>query len=256
MNICFFIDYYKECVIKIKSNIINYFQEKPEKGLVENNILLLGEHILFTCLGSILFWTEQWLWDITILWEHQMSISIFIYYLLYTTRYVVQIKMMTGEEKDYQSMMTHHISTVLLLTLSFIHYHRIGVIIALTHDLADLALLPAKLCHKLYETRNIKILNTLSYIFFALFFTLFFFTRIVLNSKLIYHTFDSYFYLDGIIQFYNPQLYIEGYILFFLLFVNLSIQIFWQIMIIKFAYKLLIGEKPKDEKDNEYFKKK
>jgi hypothetical protein len=55
---------------------------------------------------------------------------------------------------------------------------------------------------------------------------------------------------------YNLKVYFEGYPLFFLLLVNLGIQFFWQIMIIKFAYNLILGEKPKDEKGNEYFKKK
>ena len=256
MNICSFIDYYHDCVGRVKNHIVNFFKNKPEKGLVENNIFLLGEHFIFNFLGVILFWREKWVGDMDAIWEINLDLKIFIYYLLYTTRYVVQIRTLTGQEKDYQSSMTHHISTILLLTLSFIHYHRIGIFIALTHDIADLILLPAKLCHKFYETRKIKILNTLSYIFFTLFFALFFITRIVLNYRLIYHAFDSYFYLDGIVRLYNPQLYIEGYILFFLLFVNLSIQIFYQIMIINFAYKLSIGEKPKDEKGNEYFKKK
>ena len=163
---------------------------------------------------------------------------------------------MTGREKDYQSMMTHHISTVLLLTISFIHYHRIGVMIALSHDLADLMFLPAKLCHKFYETRKIKILNILSYIHFVLFFIIFFSTRIVLNSKIILHIIDRVFYPTGVLQIYNPKIYYEGYILFLLLLVNLAIQIFWQIMIVKFAFNLAVGGKPKDEKGNEYFKDK
>ena len=141
------VNYYYECVSQIKNIIINFFENTPEKGLVENNMFLLGEHIVFSSLGVILFCKENWVTDITMMWEHQLSLSIVVYYVLYTVRYVVQIQMMTGEEKDYQSMMTHHISTVLLLALSFVHYHRIGVIIAMSHDLADLLFLPAKLCH-------------------------------------------------------------------------------------------------------------
>tara|TARA_Y100001973_G_C5010828_1_gene238286 strand:- start:86 stop:589 length:504 start_codon:yes stop_codon:yes gene_type:complete len=162
--------------------------------------------------------------------------------------------MMTGEEKDYQSMMTHHISTVLLLTLSFVHYHRIGVIIAIAHDAADLLFLPAKICHKFYETRKISILNTISYAYFLSFLVIFFLTRIVLNTKIILHVFNKAFYVSDTITVYNPGIYKEAYILFLLLLVNLSIQIFWQIMIIRFAYNLSMGGKPKDEKGNEYFK--
>jgi len=254
-NIFFLVDYYKQCVIKIKNNINNYFENKQEKGLVENNIFLLGEHIIFSLLGFMFFSTEEWLWDITMTWEHHLNLNIIVYYILYTTRYLVQIQMLTGKEKDYQSMMTHHISTVLLLTLSFFHYHRIGVVIALSHDVGDLLLLPAKLCHKFYETRKISILNTLSYAYFIAFLIIFFLTRICLNSEIILHIIDTFFYVTGNFQLYNPNIYSEGYVLFFLLFVNLGLQIFWQIMIIKFAYNLMITGKPKDEKDNEYFKK-
>ena len=249
MYIFAFIDYYHNTIYRIKNSIINYFKNKPEKGLVENNILLLGEHIFFTSLGSLLFGGEKWFYDITMMWEYGLNLSIILYYFLYTTRYIVQIQLMTGEEKDYKSMMTHHISTILLLTLSLFHYHRIGVIIALSHDLGDLLFLPAKLCHKFYETRRIKLLNTLSYIYFFAFFIIFFCTRIALNSKIIY-------YISYSLQDPNLKIYFESYPLFFLLFVNLGIQIFWQIMIIKFAYNLALRGNPKDEKGNEYFKKK
>tara|TARA_A100001015_G_scaffold320049_1_gene445038 strand:- start:2082 stop:2606 length:525 start_codon:yes stop_codon:yes gene_type:complete len=161
--------FYYNTVISIKSKIRDYFHNKPEKDLVENNIFLLGEHILFTSLGFFFFENETWLWDIGMMWEHKLDLSITIYYFLYTARYFVQIQLMTGEEKDYQSLMTHHISTVLLLTLSFLHYHRIGIIIALSHDIGDLFFLPAKLFHKFYETRKINFFNTLSYIYFIIF---------------------------------------------------------------------------------------
>ena len=244
-------NFYQNLVKDIKIKIINYFENKPEKGLIENNIFLLGEHIVFSVLGALFFVREEWLYDITMMWEHHLDSSIIIYYLLYTVRYIAQIQLLTGKEKDYQSMMSHHISTILLLTLSFVHYHRIGVIIAFSHDIGDIFLLPAKICHKIYETRKIEILNTLSYIIFCLYFIVFFLTRIYLNSKIIYHIINTVFYPKG-----NQEVYSEGYILIFLLFVNLGLQIFWQIMICKFSYNLAIGEKPKDEKGNEYFKKK
>ena len=247
-------NFYYELVVEIKHMIDDYFEKTPEEGLVEDNIFLLGEHIFFATLGRYLFWNEEWLWDITMMWEHHMTVGISLYYFLYTIRYLVQIQMLTGHEKDYRSMMTHHISTVMLLTLSYVHYHRIGVIIAMSHDMGDLMFLPAKLCHKFYETRKISILNTLSYAYFIAFLIIFFLTRICLNSEIILHIFDTVFYETGELELYNPNIYSEGYVLFFLLLVNLGIQIFWQIMIVKFAYNLAIGGKPKDEKGNEYFK--
>jgi len=255
LNLVFSIqNFYYECVIQVKNVISNYFEKTPEKGLVENNIFLLAEHILFFFSGIILFWSEEWLLNTDMIWGQELNLRIIFYYLFYTIRYLVQIQLMTGEEKDYQSMMAHHISTILLLTLSFVHYHRIGIVIALSHDIADLAFLPAKIFHKFYETRKIKILNILSYIHFVIFFLLFFLTRIILNSKLILCTYDHFFYPEDLFLIHNPGIYFEGYVLLILLHVNLAIQIFWQFMIIKFSYNLIVGGKPKDEKGNEYFK--
>ena len=239
------IEIYDWGVTTIKSKIYNFFNDKLEKNLVEENIYLFLEHFVFFNLGVLFFSYENWFYDITMMNEYNLTSKILTYYTLYIVRYLVQIKNLQ-DEKDYTSKMIHHISTVLLLSLSLFHYHRIGVIIAVSHDLGDLFLLPAKVCHKSYEVRKNKILNTLSYLLFTLFFFSFFFTRIILNSNIIY-------YMSSELIPYN-YIYPEGYILFALLFVNLSLQIFWQVMIVKFAYKLIKGEKPKDEKGNEYFK--
>ena len=251
-----FIDFYYDTAARAKKFIFNYFINKPEKNLVENNIFLLGEHIIFSLIGFGFFWREPWFYDITMMWGQNLNIKIFIYYLLYITRYIVQTKMLTGKEKDYQTMMTHHLSTISLLCLSFLHYHRIGVIIAFMHDLVDLFFLPAKICHKFYETRKIRLLNFFSYVFFSVFLTVFFITRIIINFKIIKHIIDEKIYDGKDIIILESDYYPEGYFLFTLLFVNLGIQIFWQILVIRFAYNLSLGEKPKDEKGNEYFKKK
>ena len=76
------INYYHEAIVQIKNSIINYFENKPEKGLVENNILLLGEHIFFTALGALFFYNEDWLYDITMMWEHNLNSSIIFYYVI------------------------------------------------------------------------------------------------------------------------------------------------------------------------------
>lgn len=251
-------NYYRNTVEFIKDEINYFLSDKPEKGLIESNLFLWTEHVFFSCLGYFLFRNDDWFYDITSMWGENLNLKIGFYYTLYTTRYIVQSVMMTGKEKDYKSMMLHHISTILLLTVSFVHYHRIGVIIAFSHDMVDLFFLPAKMFHKSYEVRKIEILNIASYIFFSIFFCIFFATRTLLNSKIILHIIDKQVYTGGQLILFSENernFYIEGYFLFGLLFVNLGIQIYWQILVIKFAYNLAIGEKPKDEKGNEYFKK-
>lgn len=247
-----FFNYYHKIVSDIKNKVNTYFNNKPEKGLVENNIFLLGEHLFFSCLGLSFFWKEDWFYDITMMWEPYLNIKIIVYYLLYITRYIVQIQMLTGKEKDYNSMLLHHLSTISLLVLSFFHYQRIGTIIAFIHDLGDLFFLPSKIFHKFYITRRIYLFNIISYLFFSCFFVIFFITRIFCNSKIILYLCTQCFYPKGKFLLYNPKIYFEFYILTVLLFVNLSLQIFWELMIVKFSYNLAIGGKPTDEKGNEY----
>lgn len=240
------IDVYGSCVNNIKKRIYKFYEERAEKNMIEENIYLFLEHAVFYTIGFVFFFNEDWAYDITMMKEYSLSLKIIVYYILYIVRYIVQIKNLKNE-KDYTSKLIHHISTISLLSLSLYHYHRIGVIVAFSHDAGDLFLLPAKICHKSYEVTKKKILNLLSYFLFSCFFLIFFSTRIVLNSKIIHYIYYN-LWLPG------EYLFLESYILFMLLFVNLSLQVFWQIMIVKFSYKLIKGEKPKDEKGNEYFK--
>lgn len=247
-----FIGLYQNTVSSIKNSIYEYFENKPEKGLIEENCFLFLEHLFFFFMGYSMFWKEDWFYDIDLTWVSNLDAKIVTYYLFYTTRYIVQTKMMTGNEKDYNSMLLHHISTISLLILSFIHYHRIGTIIAFTHDLVDLFFLPSKILHKFYSTKKIYLFNILSYLFFACFFIIFFITRIYYNSKIIINIYNYVFYPFEDFLFFNPLVHVEGYILLLLLLINLSIQLYWQLLIFKFVYNLSIGEKPKDEKGNQY----
>ena len=226
-----------------------------ERTLTWQNRLLLVEHLIFTTFGISLFWNEDWAWDITSIFGYGISLKICIYYYLYICRYAVQIRNLTGLEKDYTSSLIHHISTILLLTLSLQRWHRVGVMIGVVHDIADIPLQMAKICHKKYALTNNMIYNYLSYPLFMIFSMVFFLTRILFNYRVI-----NYMYLvifnpsNG--NFFNQILLAEvgvvGKILYFLLFVNLSLQIFWQLMIFKFFYMMIVKGEASDEKEGTY----
>ena len=67
-------------------------------------------------------------------------------------------------------------------------------------------------------------------------------------------------YIDNKFILFNNYTYdlLDGHMLFILLFVNLSVQIYFQIIICKFTYNLITSnDDPEDELDGEtYFKKK
>lgn len=249
--------FYEKTTNFIKEKIDNYFSATPEKGLVENNIFLLGEHLFFLLFGFGLFGQEDWLYDITMMWDSQLSFSVCLYYYLYITRYVVQTKQLEGGHKEYYTYLAHHISTITLLSLSFFRQSRIGIIIAMLHEYADLFLLPGKICHRFYETRDLEILNTASYTFFLLFVAVYFYTRIYQNGYIVYYVRNS----EILTNFTNNSIktfqeHPKEIVCFYFLHINLIIQMVWQVMIVKFLYSILSGTPAIDEKDNSYFKKK
>ena len=249
--------FYEKTTDFIKEKINDYFSTTPEKGMVEKNVFLFGEHLFFLLFGLGLFGQEDWLYDISMMWDSQLSFSVCLYYYLYIARYVVQTKQLEGGHKEYYTYLAHHISTITLLSLSFFSHSRIGIIIAILHEYADLFLLPGKICHRFYETRDLEILNTASYLFFTLFVPVYFYTRIYQNGCIVYYLRNSEIFInftkDSITTFQN---HIDLITCFFFLHLNLVIQMIWQVMIVKFVYSISSGNPAIDEKDNSYFKKK
>ena len=249
--------FYEKTTNFIKEKIDDYFSTTPEKGLVEKNIFLLGEHLFFLLFGLGLFGWEDWLYDITMMWNSQLSFSVCLYYYLYITRYAVQTKQLQSKDKEYHTYLAHHISTITLLSLSFFRQSRIGIIIAILHEYGDLVLLPAKICHRFYETRDLEIYNTSSYLLFLLFVPVYFYTRIYQNGYIVYYLYQSEFYLNYTKDYlYVTKEYPDFLSCFYFLHINLFIQMIWQVMIIKFVYSISTGNPATDEKDNSYFKKK
>lgn len=249
--------FYEKTTDFIKEKINDYFSTTPEKGMVEKNVYLFGEHLFFLLFGLGLFGREDWLYDISMMWDSQLSFSVCLYYYLYITRYVVQTKQLQSSDKEYYTYLAHHISTITLLSLSFIRHSRIGIIIAILHEYADLFLLPGKICHRFYETRDLEILNTASYLLFLIFVAVYFYTRIYQNSHIVYYLRNSEIFTnftkDSVKTLQeNP----EGIMCFYFLHINLFIQMIWQVMIIKFVYSISTGNPAIDDKEISYFKKK
>ena len=249
--------FYEKTTDFIKEKIDEYFSTTPEKGLVEKNVYLFGEHLFFLLFGLGLFGWEDWLYDISMMWDSQLSFSVCLYYYLYITRYVVQTKQLEGGHKEYYTYLAHHISTIILLSLSFLRHSRIGIIIAILHEYADLFLLPGKICHRFYETRDLEILNTASYLLFLLFVPVYFYTRIYQNGHIVYYLRSSEiltnFNNDSVKTFQNHP---DAIICTYFLHLNIVIQMVWQVMIVKFLYCITTGIDAIDDKDISYFKKK
>jgi hypothetical protein len=96
--------------------------------------------------GSYLACTESWIFsppDYFKGWpDHGMSGAMKLYYQMELSSYAFALILMPFEPKqtvmDYLALLIHHASTLFLIWTSYIYgFHRVGIVVAFLHDLAD-----------------------------------------------------------------------------------------------------------------------
>lgn len=101
--------------------------------------------------GLVILFKEPWLWDLRHCFfghgRHPLIDEIYYYYLIEIGFYLSLIisLFVDVKRKDFWQMVVHHIVTVMLTTFSYnAGFFRIGCVIILLHDLADIFLESAK----------------------------------------------------------------------------------------------------------------
>ncbi|KAF9413888.1 hypothetical protein HW555_008038 [Spodoptera exigua] len=101
--------------------------------------------------GLFILWEKEWLWDIDqcyIGYPHQgLTNDIWWYYMISAAFYwsLTFSQFWDVRRKDFWQMFVHHIATILLLSFSWVcNLHRIGTLVLLVHDCADIFLDAAK----------------------------------------------------------------------------------------------------------------
>ena len=97
--------------------------------------------------GSIVMWDKPWLWDIKQCWygyPHQsVTNDIWWYYMISMAFYwsLTASQFYDVKRKDFWQMFAHHMITILLMALSWVcNLHRVGSLVLLVHDCADIFL--------------------------------------------------------------------------------------------------------------------
>jgi len=142
-------------------------------------------YVAFTFFGLIVYLHEEWLFPPTTnFWTgwpfHSFSAWFRVYYLLELSFYCHAALAIAFEQrrKDFLQLVVHHIATVTLVFVSYwFRYHRIGLIILLTHNISDVFLYGGKALH--YAAKKYKHLNVYVQGIFVLFAVSFFCTRLV-----------------------------------------------------------------------------
>lgn len=111
-------------------------------------------HTGITLYGLVVMLNKPWLWDIEICWQgyprHNITPDLWWYYMAGLSYYwastFLQMFSIKGKRSDSVEMMLHHFFTVILITFSWIiNFVRVGTLILMVHECADIPLIAAKM---------------------------------------------------------------------------------------------------------------
>lgn len=184
--------------------------------------------------GVFCLWDKPWLWDINHSWydyPHQSITSDCWWYYMFSLAFYWSLavsQFFDVKRKDFWQMFVHHIATICLMGFSWVcNLHRIGTLVLLVHDCADIFLEAAKMAK--YSTYQ-RVCDVLFVIFTLLWIT----TRlgvypmwIIYSTTIEAPTFVAMF----------PAYYIFNFLLILLLVLHL----FWTYVILKIAYKSMVA---------------
>ncbi|KAM7347698.1 ceramide synthase schlank [Cochliomyia hominivorax] len=175
--------------------------------------------------GVIVLWDKPWFWDVKSCWygyPHQsVSSDIWWYYMISMAFYwsLTVTQFVDVKRKDFWQMFIHHMVTLILMSLSWIcNLHRVGSLVLVIHDCADIFLEAAKL------TKYAKY-QKLCDIIFAIFTVIWIITRLGFYPRIIY---SSSVEAPRILPMF-PAYYIFNSLLIMLLILH----IVWTYMILK-----------------------
>ena len=172
---------------------------------------------------------KPWLWDSTYCFKdyphHRVGHKEWWYYNIELGFYIsLLISQFTDvPKKDFYQMLVHHLVTILLLTFSWTcNFVRIGTLVLVIHDFADIPLEWAKIC------RYIRARDSIGNTVFIIFTLCWLFSRLgLLPVRVIAYT--SYHALD-MLKFF------PAYYVFNLLLVALQVlHVIWTVLILRIA---------------------
>lgn len=198
--------------------------------------------IFYTCMltyGSFVLWRTDWFldnskWMVGFIEKHEFTWDMKYYYLLELSFYLSLLisQFFDIKRKDFYQLFIHHVTTVILLLVSFIQStYRFGLVILYLHDCADVWLEAAKLA-------NYAKIQKVCDVLFAIFGIVFFFTRLVYYP--IYVAYGYFYYNE-----YQHSI-IHNFMVF-LCYLLLLLHCYWGYLIAKMAYRLIVvGKVEKD----------
>jgi len=186
--------------------------------------------------GYVVVMNQPWVWPSKDWWQGMkdgqhghFSDALKCYYLLYFGRYLQAVLsvLMEHKRKDFLEMQIHHLTTLLLIFLSYNHqYVRVGAVVMVLLDPADVPLHIAKMVKYCDYTAAADAL-------FAVFMVVFFCTRLVLYP---YVCWSAHIEANRYFEYHTAEWMCIG-----LLYLLMVLQIYWFGLIVKVVIRLFKG---------------
>uniref|UniRef100_A0A7S2JE31 TLC domain-containing protein n=1 Tax=Alexandrium andersonii TaxID=327968 RepID=A0A7S2JE31_9DINO len=175
-----------------------------------------------------------------------MRLDLRCYYILYVSRYLQALVsvMMEFKRKDFLEMVIHHAVTIAVIYVSYIYgWNRVGVVVMVLLDPADVPLHLAKLCKYTAESSGRHLWQFLADRLFEVFGVTFFVTRIVFYGYVCWsaHVETTQFFPKGV-----PECFC-----LLLLDTLLVLQCYWFSLIGKVAMKMMRGAHVEDSRSDD-----
>lgn len=190
--------------------------------------------------GVMILWSKPWLWDIKHCWynypHHKIERDVWWYYMIELSFYwaLCISQFFDVKRKDFWEMFIHHVTTIALMAFSWTcNLTRVGTLVLVIHDCADIFLEAAKMCKYTNYQRLCDIL-------FACFALTWVVTRLgVYPTWILYSTTIE---APQIVEMFPAYYIFNG-----LLSILLVLHVIWTYFILKIIYKAMYSGKT--EKD-------
>jgi len=225
----------------------------------------MGEALMygtFSVIGCVVVTSQAWVWPSSNWWigfaepdapHALMRDDLRCYYLLYTGRYLQCIisVLLEPKRKDFVEMCIHHTVTVVVCLISYWYgWNRIGVVVMLLMDPADVPLHFAKLCKYLSEDAGEQppFLSQASWAFcadrlFEVFAVVFLVMRLILYPYVCWSAhFEATRYFPKGVPEWTCVILLE---------ILLVLQIYWFSLIIRVAIKMAQGGNAEDVRSDD-----
>lgn len=201
---------------------------------------------IFFVVGCMIVTKQPWCWPADDWFSHrekhtEMRNDFRLFYLLYGARYLQGLVnvYLEPKRKDFVEMLIHHSVTAFLVYLSYVHlHHRVGGIIMVLFDPADVPLHAAKCSVYIADARKDSKFQTCADIWFAVFAAVFTFTRMVIFSYVVWKAWT-------LPALYGPWGTPES-CCWACLVVLLSLQIYWEKLLLVTVRRVLMTGQAED----------